>query len=101
MSDIVAADAVTPVWIDLNWLSWKCTDEGRRHVQDDRATRLYEIHQHACDRLAGDDPKELDRVDAIITLRRAVGQRTKALKEIYAFRELPIGAKPKHDLELL
>jgi len=69
-------------------------------VSNDGITRLYEIHQHACDRLAN-DPNEFDRVDAITALRRVVGKRVKELKEIYQLRELPTGAKPKGDLELL
>ncbi len=36
-----------------------------------------------------------------MTLRRVVARRVKALKETYQLRELPIGAKPKYDLELL
>lgn len=93
-------EILRPVWIDPSWLSWEGYDEGSRYLQDGTAARPYEIHQHACDRLA-DNPNEFDRVDAITTLRRSVGHRVKALKEIYRLRELRIGAKPKGDLELL
>jgi hypothetical protein len=65
-----------------------------------RAGRPHEIHQHARDRLAG-DPNDFDRVDAIMALRRAVGQRVRMLNDIYQLRELPIGTKPRGDLELL
>jgi hypothetical protein len=49
------------------------------------AGRPYEIHQHARDRLAG-DPNDFDRVDAIMALRRAVGQRVRMLNDISATR---------------
>jgi hypothetical protein len=91
--------SVRPVWIDSSWLSWEYnwdSDSGLPY----NTVRPYEVHQHACDRLAG-NPDEFDRVDAITTLRRVVSQRVKALKEIYNLRDLPIGAKPRGDLELL
>lgn len=93
-------ETVTPVWIDPSWLSWEGYNEGSNYLPQNAAIRPYDIHEHACDRLA-DNPNEFDRVDAITTLRRAVGRRVKALKEIYQLRELSIGAKPKGDLELL
>jgi hypothetical protein len=77
-------------------MGWESTDNDPSKT----TARLYEIHQHACDRLAG-DPSEFDRVDAIINLRRVVAQRVKALKEKYQLRELPTGQKPRGDLELL
>jgi hypothetical protein len=92
--------AIRPVWIDPSWLSWKQHIEATAHRPKDTAFRPYEVHQHASDRLEG-NPSEFARVDAITTLRRAVGLRVKALKEIYQLRQLPTGAKPKYDLELL
>lgn len=101
MSDVAAEHIVTPVWIDPEWLSWLSFNGDGGSIGDDTAaSRLYEIHQHACGRLAT-DPNEFDRVDAIITLRRVIGKRVKMLKEIHQLRELPTGVKPKHDLELL
>ncbi|HEV2175393.1 MAG TPA: hypothetical protein VGR71_17590 [Nitrospira sp.] len=94
------SETVTPVWIDPSWLSWGSIWETKEPISNDDTARLYEIHQHACDRLAG-DPNEFDRVDSIMALRRVVGRRVKALKEIYKLRELPTGTKPRHDLELL
>jgi hypothetical protein len=94
-------DSVRPVWVDPEWLSWLSYTATGQHIGDSAATsRLYEIHQHACDRLAS-DPSDLDRVDAIIALRRVIGRRVKALIEIHQLRELPTGTKPKYDLELL
>jgi len=92
-------DTVRPVWIDPSWLTWKSWWDSASPLPYDSA-RPYEIQQHACDRLA-DDADEFDRVDAIMALRRVVAQRVKALKEIYNLRDLPIGPKPKGDLELL
>lgn len=90
---------VTSVWINPEWFSWARYDQAAAHL-DDATSRLYEIHQHACDRLAN-DPNGFDRVDAIMALRRVVGRRVKELKDIYQLRELPTGVKPKYDLELL
>jgi hypothetical protein len=100
MTGIAVEDTATSVWIDPSWLSWNRHAQGSVHQPEDTAFKLYEMHQHACDRLEG-NPSEFARVDAITTLRRTVGQRVKALKDIYQLRSLPTGTKPKYDLELL
>jgi hypothetical protein len=95
--------AARHVWIDPSWLSWQLASHEEmaygRSLPNDTA-RQYEIHEHACTRLA-DDPSDFDRIDAIMTLRRAVGQRVRMLMDTYQLRELQIIAKPKRDLELL
>ena len=91
---------VKPAWIDPSWLLWEEYVEGATDFSNDAANRPYEIHQHACDRLAN-NPNEFDRVDAIMSLRRAVSRRVQMLKDIYQLDELPIDPKPKGDLELL
>ncbi len=91
--------AARPVWIDPSWLSWEPWWDCSLSLLNDTA-RHYEIHQHACDRLT-DDANEFDRADAIMALRRAVGQRVRMLIDTYQLRKLSIGTKPKHDLELL
>jgi hypothetical protein len=105
--------AVREVWIDPSWLSWEyralqsVPEESLGLYPDetptsprDTTTRLYDIHQHACDRLAS-DPTEFDRADAIINLRRVVALRVKTLKDKYQLCELQTGQKPRGDLELL
>jgi hypothetical protein len=92
--------AITEVWVDPSWLSWESVWRRREIVPDDGITRLYEIHQHSCDQLAG-NPTEFNRVDAIMALRRVVARRVKALIDKYQLRKLATGAKPKYDLELL
>ncbi len=99
MKEKTMEDAIRQVWIDPSLFSSEPWGD-KEAVSNDGITRLYEIHQHACDRLAN-DPDEFDRVDAIMALRRVVGKRVKELKETYQLRELPTGAKPKADLELL
>jgi hypothetical protein len=95
--------AVRPVWIDPSWFSWQLASHEEmpygRSLPNDIA-RQYEIHEHACNRLV-DDPSDFDRIDAIMTLRRTVGQRVRMLMDTYQLRKLQIGPKPKHDLELL
>jgi hypothetical protein len=92
--------AATPVWIDPSWLSWEAWGARTSFIPNGADRREYEIHQHACDRLAS-NPNEFDRVDAITTLRRVVGRRVKGLKEIYQLRDLPTGTRSMKDLELL
>ena len=91
---------VKEVWVDPSWLSWVQYPESTHHHPKESVFRPYEIHQHACDILAG-DPNRDQRGDAIRALRRAVGMRLKELKEIYQLRELPTGMRSLKDLELL
>jgi hypothetical protein len=97
--EITTENATKQVWIDPSLFSSEPWGD-KEPVSNDGISRLYKIHQHACVRLAS-DPDEFDRVDAIMALRRVVARRVKELKEIYQLRELPTGAKPKGDLELL
>jgi hypothetical protein len=99
VTDIDTEPVTIPVWIDPSIFSSEPWGD-KEPVSNDGIARLYEVHQHACDRLAN-NPDGFDRVDAIMALRRAVGRRVKELKEIYQLRELPTGVKPKGDLELL
>jgi hypothetical protein len=91
--------AVKRVWIDPSWLSWEYNWDSAEPLSYD-IPRPYVIHQHACDRLAS-NLNEFDRADAIMSLRRSVGHRVKALKEIYNLRDLLIGTRSMKDLELL
>lgn len=91
---------VTTVWVDPSWLSWYAHWDAKWPVPNDNTTKLYEMHQHACD-LLSDDPNEFKRIDAITALRRVVDRRVNALLEIHQLRELPTGPKPKQKLELL
>lgn len=100
MSTTVTDYDLKSIWVDPSWLFWEFHSEGGESLPRDTAERAYEIHQHACDRLAG-NPSELDRVDAITALRRTVAQRVRVLKEEYELRKLPIRSKPKDEMELL
>lgn len=100
MSDTTTDAVVKQVWFEPSWLFWDQMVDGRSLISNDANDRPYEIQQHASDRLTG-DPGDLDRVDAITTLRRAVAYRVRVLKEIYELRKLPISPKPRYDLELL
>jgi hypothetical protein len=88
------------IWLDPSWLSWKDNGPWWELLDKKKAERPYEIHGHACNRLAH-GTNELDRVDVITTLRRAVAQRVKVLRDVYGLRKLPIPNKPKGDFELL
>jgi hypothetical protein len=101
MPDATSPATVEQLWIEPSWLGWEqFTEGGSIFSNTSNITRPYEIQQHACDRLAG-HPTELDRVDAITTLRRAVDHRVRSLKDIYDLRRLPVVPRPRYDLELL
>lgn len=100
VSDETTDTAVKQAWLEPSWLFWEQVVESRSIFSSDALDRPYEIQQHACDRLAG-NPSDLDRVDAITTLRRAVARRVRMLNEIYHLRKLPVTPKPKDDLHLL
>lgn len=100
MSESTKDTTVQVLWIEPSWLLWECTSEGRWPVSTDGVHRPYEMEQHSRDRLAG-DPSDLDRVDAITTLKRAVDHRVRMLKKIYGLRQLSKSLKTKDDLELL
>ena len=93
-------DVAATVWTDPSWLSWEAFLDTKYPIPNDNTTRLYETHQHACGRLAG-DPNKDERIDAMTAFRRIVARRVKALIDTYQLRQLATGAKPKYDLELL
>lgn len=101
MTDTESVNAVESIWIDPSWLSWVQHLESTTHRSKESAYRPYEIHQHACDILAMDDPNRDQRGDAIRALRRVIGMRVKELREIYQLRELLTGMRSLKDLELL
>jgi hypothetical protein len=99
MPDATTNTGASEIWIEPSWLLWDRWVESEGVLPTELASRPYEIHQHACGRLA-DDSTDLDRVDAIIALRRVVALRVKRLQEIYELAKLPRPSRIK-DLELL
>jgi hypothetical protein len=66
----------------------------------DYVNRGHEIWRHASARLKG-TPSELDRVDCIGTLKRAINHRLKAIQATYNFDQLPTKRPKKQVLEKL
>jgi hypothetical protein len=91
---------VRSMWLDPSWLTWNMGRRTFPTLDREKAKRAYEIHEHACDRLAQGTTK-LDRVDVITALKRAITQRVQTLKEAYALDRIVIPDKPKRDFELL
>lgn len=90
---------VQRMWLDPAFLSWENHYMSWKPLDRKKAKRPYEIHEHASNRLA--QGTNLDRVDAITTLKRAVTHRVQVLKAAYGLDALEIPGKPKRDLELL
>ena len=66
----------------------------------DYVSRAQEIWRHARARLRG-TPSELDRVDCIGTLKRAINHRLKSIQATYHFDQLPTKRPKKQVLERL
>ena len=66
----------------------------------DYVSRAQEIWRHAAVRLKG-APSELDRVDCIGTLKRAINHRLKSIQATYHFDLLPASRSKKQILEKL
>ena len=66
----------------------------------DYVSRGQDIWRHASSRLKG-NPSELDRVDCIGTLKRAINNRLKAIQATYHFDQLPTKRPKKQVLEKL
>ena len=88
------------MWISTTILNWRAARGGHALHDDNNWRRPYEILAHA-ESIILNNLKELDLVDAVTTLKRAVDHRLRAIKESYPFQKLPIKSKPNKDLALL
>lgn len=87
------------VWINPEFLNWYCFSEGGSIVNDVDNMRAYEIWEHALNRLQN-NPSEMDRTDAITTLKRCLNQRLQLIEKYYKLRS-NFGSNSKRYLQLL
>ena len=88
------------VWLSPEVLQW--FNYSGSGAEPDVAIRLraYEIWNHA-ERVLRHAESDLQLVDVITTLKRAIDHRVRALDEIYSFGSIPIRDKPSEVLSIL
>lgn len=86
------------MYLLADFLHWPYSDSDGSGCDDVLISRAHEIWRHSKERLEG-DPSELDRIDAISSLRRAVNHRLKALTTSYGLDSLPSLRPKKQTLE--
>lgn len=86
------------VWINPEILNWHPVNTGGVDVTE--RNRSYEHWKHA-DQLAASAKSELDWIDVIATLYRAIDLRVMLLNKTYRFKSIPISNKPKELYELM
>jgi hypothetical protein len=70
------------IWIKLDLLNWQTTTEGGEILNQLNLQRAHEIWRHAALKLTH-NATEMDRVDAITTLKRCLNQRLKQFEKEY------------------
>jgi hypothetical protein len=97
---ISPTDPVRQLWISSDILAWPASGDGGRRVESTSIRSPYKHWEHAA-RLAEGDPGELQRIDVIGALKRAVDFRLTRLNENYLFKSLPGVSASKGRLQLL
>lgn len=87
------------IWVNPEFISWYCSNEGGSIQDISETKRAYEIWEHALKRLH-DNPTEMDRIDAITTLKRCLNQRLQVIEKNYKLRNC-FGSSSKRYLQLL
>jgi hypothetical protein len=88
------------LWIDQEILDRHLVGSYSMFTSKEPMLRAYEIHSHA-EELLRRARSQLDRVDAVTTLKRAVDQRLRRIDELYDLRSIPIRDKPQKLLDIL
>lgn len=91
---------MTRIFISKKVLDWYCDEEGGSSFPTEYSYRGHEIWRHARNRLAA-DCNDLDRIDCIGALKRAVNHRIKSIVQAYHFELLPSSHGKKRTLEKL
>ena len=89
-----------PVWLSPEFLEWYNCSGGGTEPHVSLRLRAYEIWNHA-KKVLEHASTELELVDVITSLKRAIDHRLRALDEIYSFRSIPITSKPTQLLGIL
>lgn len=88
------------MWLDHQILNWNSFSDGGAIQNEKLALRAYEIWSHA-EKLLNKSLSELDRVDVVTSIKRAIDHRVRLLDKLYNFRKIPIKDKPSDLLGLL
>ncbi|MFM0251680.1 hypothetical protein [Paraburkholderia sediminicola] len=88
------------MYLSSEFLEWYPKSEGGAVLEVDAVFRAYEIWRHARDRVVL-GATDLDCIDAIGALRRAVNHRLKFLRSTYNFDHLPSTLGKKQTMERL
>jgi hypothetical protein len=91
---------IVRMYLSSEFLDWYAESDGGAILDAEAIHRAYEIWRHARDRAAL-DATDLDCIDAIGALRRAVNHRLKFLRGIYNLDHLPSALGKKQTLERL
>lgn len=87
------------IWINPEFMNWYCLIEGQTFPDNLKSKRAYDIWEHALRRLQN-NPTEMDRIDAITTLKRCLNQRLQVIEKQYKLKA-NFGSSSKRYLQLL
>src|SRR5262245_29583888 len=73
------------IWIDPDIFLWPCKKDADEYLNESNWRRAHEIWKHASKRLQTTS-NEMDRTDAITTLKRCLNQRLKQIEKDYRLR---------------
>lgn len=76
----------TKLWIKADFLDWPTTIDSAESLDSSNWQRAYEIWNHASTKI-NYSATEMDKVDAITTLKRCVNQRLKQFEIVYKIRQ--------------
>jgi len=88
------------MWLSPEFLHWHTFVQDRLNNAGADWERAYKIWAHAEEILEQHDD-ELDLVDAVTTLKRAMNHRLQFLKDTYSFKTIPVKSKPQRTIEQL
>jgi hypothetical protein len=94
------SEAPDVLWLPTEWMTWRRDGLSGAKLETTVVDRAHEIWEHADSRFHS-GAKELDIVDGVIALKRAISQRMGALDDVYHFRELPLVNRPKRVLDVM
>lgn len=88
------------IWISFEVLEWRADKECSTCYDNQKWERAYEHWSHA-EQILMKPTKDLDLVDAITTLKRAIDYRLRHLNEYYSFKNIPSESKSSDLFSLL
>lgn len=88
------------MYLDNRVLRWQVDIQSQNIIDKKIVARASELHDRAERHLNSDMSRDA-RADCLVTLKRALNQRLKAIEEIYQFKKISIPNKPNGYLEIL